>query len=225
MTHFELVKQFMNTFGQTVLTVPTTPTTKLAFLRLDLIKEEIAELDEALRNDDYIEIADAFSDILYVTYGAYAAFGLTPGNIEIYGDLADAKLPSVDVALGVVSRLSNAADTIEALYAVGSIEQVAHRLDVILQDVYDASTAWGIDINACFSEVHSSNMSKACVTHDDAVESIKLRQNDPETASKYADVSVMEVGEYFVIARNDNGKVLKGQGYFEPNLAKLLAKL
>jgi predicted HAD superfamily Cof-like phosphohydrolase len=76
MTNFEKVKQFMQTFGQEVKTKPSFSDEKTNQLRLDLITEELAELKHAMSSKDLLEVADALSDILYVTYGAGHAFGI-----------------------------------------------------------------------------------------------------------------------------------------------------
>ena len=122
MTNFLKVKEFMKTFGQEVLSKPTFPDNKIIKLRLDLIKEELNELEDAIKNKNLVEIADALTDILYVTYGAGHAFG--------------------------------------------------------------------INLDSCFDEVQNSNMSK-------------LDENGNPIY-------------------NENGKVLKGPNYFEPNLKKFI---
>ena len=76
MSNFEKVKTFMNTFGQEVKEKTEFPNEKIIKLRYDLIKEELEELKEAIEQKDMIEIADALTDILYVTYGAGHAFGI-----------------------------------------------------------------------------------------------------------------------------------------------------
>jgi len=76
MTNFDKVGTFMKTFGQEVKTKPSFSTDKINKLRLDLIKEELSELTEAMNNRDLLEVADALTDILYVTYGAGHAFGI-----------------------------------------------------------------------------------------------------------------------------------------------------
>ena len=76
MTNFNKVGTFMKTFGQEVKTKPSFSTDKINKLRLDLIKEELGELTEAMNNKDLLEVADALTDILYVTYGAGHAFGI-----------------------------------------------------------------------------------------------------------------------------------------------------
>ena len=122
MTNFKKVKNFMETFGQDVKNKPSFSTNKINKLRYDLIKEELDELKVALDNKNFLEVADALTDILYVTYGAGHAFG--------------------------------------------------------------------IDLDKCFQEVQSSNMSK-------------LDENGKPIY-------------------NEDGKVMKGPGYFKPDLKKIL---
>ena len=122
MSNFNKVGIFMKTFGQDVKDKPSFSTDKINKLRIDLIREELHELTEAMKNKDLLEVADALTDILYVTYGAGHAFG--------------------------------------------------------------------IDLDGCFDEVQKSNMSK-------------LDENGKPIY-------------------NDNGKVLKGPNYFQPNLKKFV---
>ena len=76
MTNFQKVKKFMETFGQEVKSRPSFSSEKINKLRYNLIKEELEEFKQALDNDDLLEVADALTDILYVTYGAGHAFGI-----------------------------------------------------------------------------------------------------------------------------------------------------
>ena len=76
MSNFESVKKFMKTFGQEVKENAEFPSHKITTLRLDLIKEELEELNVAIDKKDIKEVADALTDILYVTYGAGHAFGI-----------------------------------------------------------------------------------------------------------------------------------------------------
>ena len=121
-SNFTRVMDFMNNFKQEVKYNPEFPDEKVQKLRISLIEEELEELKEAIENKDVVGVADALTDILYVTYGAGAAFG--------------------------------------------------------------------IDLDKCFEEVHNSNMSKLD------------RDGRP-------------------IYRED-GKILKGPDYFEPNLEKIV---
>ena len=75
-TNFDHVRTFMKTFGQDVKTSASFSSKKITDLRLSLIEEELVELKEAIENKNLTEVADALTDILYVTYGAGHAFGI-----------------------------------------------------------------------------------------------------------------------------------------------------
>ena len=122
MTNFESVKKFMEVFGQEVKTKAEFPSEKIMKLRYNLIKEELDEFEQAIKDQDLKEVADALTDILYVTYGAGHAFG--------------------------------------------------------------------IDLNKCFDEVQRSNMSK--------------------------------LGDDGKPIYNEQGKVMKGPKYFQPDLSKFI---
>ncbi len=76
MTNFESVRKFMETFGQEIKEKASFPNEKITTLRYDLIKEELDELKMAIKDNNIVEVADALTDILYVTYGAGHAFGI-----------------------------------------------------------------------------------------------------------------------------------------------------
>ena len=76
MSNFDSVKKFMLLFGQDVKNKACLPNTKIQNLRVNLIEEELAELKDAIKNNDIVEVADALTDLLYVTYGAGHAFGI-----------------------------------------------------------------------------------------------------------------------------------------------------
>tara|TARA_B100000282_G_scaffold67039_1_gene45221 strand:+ start:81 stop:452 length:372 start_codon:yes stop_codon:yes gene_type:complete len=76
MSNFESVKKFMKTFGQEVKEKAEFPSVKITSLRYELIREELQELKDAIEKNDIKEVADALTDILYVTYGAGHAFGI-----------------------------------------------------------------------------------------------------------------------------------------------------
>jgi len=76
MSNFQSVKLFMQTFGQEVKSKSEFPSERITKLRYNLIKEELDEFSEAVKNKDLKEVADSLTDILYVTYGAGHAFGI-----------------------------------------------------------------------------------------------------------------------------------------------------
>ena len=95
MTNFDKVGTFMKTFGQEVKLKPSFSTDKINKLRLDLIREELNELKEAMNNKDLLEVADALTDILYVTYGAGHAFGI---NLDkCFEEVQNSNMSKLDV--------------------------------------------------------------------------------------------------------------------------------
>ena len=76
MTNFEKVGIFMKTFGQELKNKSELSTEKINKLRISLIEEELSELKQAIKENNIKEVADALTDILYVTYGAGHAFGI-----------------------------------------------------------------------------------------------------------------------------------------------------
>ena len=76
MSNFNKVKTFMSTYGQDIKEKAAFPKNKIVQLRINLIEEELNELKEAIKNNDIVEVADALTDILYVTYGAGHSFGV-----------------------------------------------------------------------------------------------------------------------------------------------------
>ena len=76
MSNFKDVKTFMETYGQEIKNKSEFPNNKILKLRVDLIQEELDELKEAIKENDIVEVADALTDILYVTYGAGHSFGI-----------------------------------------------------------------------------------------------------------------------------------------------------
>ena len=95
MTNFEKVGLFMNTFGQEVKNKPSLSTAKINDLRYNLINEELEELKDALSKKDIVEVADALTDILYVTYGAGHAFGI---NLDkCFDEVQNSNMSKLDV--------------------------------------------------------------------------------------------------------------------------------
>ena len=95
MSNFSKVGVFMKTFGQEVKDKPSFSTDKINKLRIDLIKEELEELTEAMENKDLLEVADALTDILYVTYGAGHSFGI---NLDkCFDEVQNSNMSKLDI--------------------------------------------------------------------------------------------------------------------------------
>ena len=96
MTNFEKVATFMKTFGQEVKEKSSLSSDKINKLRLNLIEEELSELKSAMKNNDLLEVADALTDILYVTYGAGHAFGI---NLDkCFEEVQNSNMSKLDAA-------------------------------------------------------------------------------------------------------------------------------
>ena len=94
MSNFNKVKTFMNTYGQEIKDKASFPDKKIVQLRIDLIQEELNELKEAISSNDIIEVADALTDILYVTYGAGHSFGI---NLDkCFDEVQDSNMSKLD---------------------------------------------------------------------------------------------------------------------------------
>jgi len=94
MTNFEKVGAFMKTFGQDIKESPSFSSDKINILRVSLIKEELDELIEAMNKKDLVEVADALTDILYVTYGAGHAFGINLD--ECFDEVQNSNMSKLD---------------------------------------------------------------------------------------------------------------------------------
>ena len=95
MSNFQSVKKFMQTFGQEVKNKAEFPNEKIIHLRYELIKEELEELNQAIKVKDMKEVADALTDILYVTYGAGHAFGI---NLDkCFGEVQESNMSKLGV--------------------------------------------------------------------------------------------------------------------------------
>ena len=94
MSNFNKVKTFMNTYGQEIRDKASFPDKKIVQLRIDLIQEELNELKDAITSNDIIEVADALTDILYVTYGAGHSFGI---NLDkCFDEVQDSNMSKLD---------------------------------------------------------------------------------------------------------------------------------
>ena len=94
MSNFNKVKTFMETFGQEVKTKPSFSSDMVNTLRYELIEEELDELKVAMENKDLLEVADALTDILYVTYGAGHAFGIDLD--KCFGEVQSSNMSKLD---------------------------------------------------------------------------------------------------------------------------------
>lgn len=189
-----LVKEFHETYGQAVRTVPVLEVPEKA-LRLVLIEEEVEEYEEALHNDDLIEVADALADILYVTYGAAITHGLSidVGRLNAVAPEGAPSVPTFFIhdAEAYLDNVKSALDKYRGALRNDSLEGVEEGLILIVEASYVAAAAHGIDVDDVLAEVQRSNLSKLGL------------DGKP-------------------IYREADNKVLKGPNFFVPDVEKIL---
>ncbi len=150
--YIKSVEEFHKTFNAPVLDEPTIPDEKRCELRVNLIQEELNELQEAIQENDIVEVADALCDIMYVLSGAVLEFGL--------------------------------------------------------KDQFDT----------LFDEVQRSNMSKACITLEDAKATVQHYNN------KGTECRVEKLNGKYIVYRQSDDKVMKSVKYSPADLKGILLK-
>jgi predicted HAD superfamily Cof-like phosphohydrolase len=198
---------------------------KLVQLRVNLICEEVNELSDAVTKKDIKEVIDALSDILYVTYGMGASFGINldrtfytvKNNIQ---NLFDKNLELVNHKM---SRIMEKTKNLKNLVDDKDMNNIISTLFDILDMTYDMGILFGIDLNKSFDIVHNSNMSKLCETETEAIKTIEwYKQNEPRYDSPNYRQS--EDKKYWVIFNESSGKILKNINYVVANFDQMLTK-
>jgi len=216
--------------------------TALVKLRLDLITEEFDELQEAVQQQDYTEIIDALADLLYVTYGACASFGIIPDDKsefrvchqprfqpQPYITQENPNLVTLNLSI-LHTNIQNLALELKLiqdnLSSMDSWSLDTHNLSStlfdLLRNIYMTAIAFGVDINKAFALVHVSNMTKFCNTEQEAIESVKAYENDIRYDSpaykKCDNTTTQELitsPNKYVIYNKSSGKILKSL-YYKP---------
>lgn len=208
--HQQLVRQFHETFGLTINDTPTL-SPKDDALRINLIQEELDELKEGIANNDRVEIADALADLAYVIYGA----GVTYGFILLDPFVMEATIPGMEL------RLSG----IESALRDGSQVAVQCGLESLLEDVNYFAEIHEIPLDAVFTEVHRSNMSKLWtdveveITTGDELDGVSEVEHEGNTYTFVGGDS----SRLWLVKRAD-GKVLKSPSYSPADIVGVLAR-
>lgn len=224
---FNDVKHFMKVAGQAISYTYTGPSTGVAKFRLRLIDEELHgknELFDSIERDDLVKIIDGICDVLYVVYGAYATFGLEPLEQEISTNDKVPSLLPVHVAFKIQRHITDGFEQTRRGLYTGDMITVMNGLGNLLNSTLELAKEHNIDVALAFEEVHNSNMSKFCKTYEDAKESIDMRIKSGKTEYEDAYIEEVEIAfeKYYVIKRKEDGKVLKGFDFFEPDLEKFV---
>jgi predicted HAD superfamily Cof-like phosphohydrolase len=224
---FDAVVEFMTVAGQDVNTTFVEPTTKVGNFRLSLIKEEMAgknELFDSINNDNLTGILDGICDVLYVAYGALATFGIEPAIYEIPINTPHGKLLPMSTASVMMKYINDSYEKTQRGLLMGDMRTIQSGLNSLIYNTIDLSIQHGFDLAGAFNEVHASNMAKFCKSSKECAESIFQRRKEKPEDYDGAEGHEVQVNgtSYFVIRRAKDGKVLKGAGFFEPDLTKFI---
>lgn len=224
---FDAVVEFMTVAGQEVNTTFVEPTTKVGNFRLSLIKEEMAgknELFDSINNDNLTGILDGICDVLYVAYGALATLGIEPAMYEIPNNSPKGTLLSMSVASVMMKHINDSYEKTHRGLLMGDMRTIQSGLNSLIYNTIDLSIQHGFDLAGAFKEVHASNMAKFCKSSRECAESIYQRRKEKPEDYDGAEGHEVQVNgtSYFVIRRAKDGKVLKGTGFFEPDLSKFI---
>lgn len=226
---FNAVTEFMRIGSQEVLSTYKHPSTKLGKFRLRLIDEEINgknELIDSVDDDNAVGIIDGLCDILYVTYGAMAAFGMQPieYNAQAEPDPSKPSILDIGSAWYHTKHIKGAYEQLERGLLSTDEKTVRSALDNLVKGVYFFGNASNYNLNDAFAEVHSSNMSKFCSSHEEAWNTIRAKADGEKYGEDINDVKKVDVDgtEYYIIVRTSDGKVMKGPNFFEPDLSKFV---
>jgi predicted HAD superfamily Cof-like phosphohydrolase len=221
MSNFEKVIEFNYTFDIQVNDKPVldifTKDPPLVKYRLDLIKEEILELTEAISQKDIKETLDALCDILYVVYGMACTFGI---NLNVKGDLKENLILNIENFDKLdIMLMQSKLDTLIEYIDAQSLENIYQVLFDIVYLVYDMSNLMGLDVDKGFNIVHESNMSKSCSSLQEALltcESYKqdVRYDSPEYK--------LSKNNKYIIFNKSTKKILKNINYKAANFDELL---
>lgn len=164
---FLLVDEFHRLFGVGRPIESGFPDTETRELRTRLIIEEYDELFDAIAADDEVEVADALADITYLACGTAVAYGIIPRGVSVpYYQMpvkGRAMRPSeVDflLALDTLDNVTAAISAMKIAETLDNLHAVAAALNQIISSCFFMAAVHNIDLNACFNEVHASNMTK-----------------------------------------------------------------
>lgn len=189
----------------------------LVKFRMSLIIEEVQELKDAVAADDLIEIIDALNDILYVVYGAFAAFNI--GNrIEL--DLSYTVIKEKYARLDI-SNIEESYKQLIKCITNKDRSGTEMYLENLAMFSYEALIHMGIHPAKSFDIVHKSNMSKLCSSEEEAILTVKSYEKDNRYSSPAYRESNMK-GKWIVYNNTEKPKILKNINYIAADFTELL---
>jgi predicted HAD superfamily Cof-like phosphohydrolase len=202
---------------------------KVLKLRLDLIKEELDELKEAYSNNDTVEILDACADILYVAYGMaytykinsdnYLEYLIIDKNKTIFSNIVTNISTFIDIE-NTINMISIQYNKLEICCNIKHREQMIKALHDIIIYVYDLQNLMKYNSDKIFTIVHESNMSKLCISEEEAQQTVNKYISDYQSSKTPYDSPYyikLDNGLY-VIKNKSSGKALKSINYKEVKL-------
>jgi predicted HAD superfamily Cof-like phosphohydrolase len=211
MNAIEQVTEFHKRFNHPILKTPTIPHLDRCKLRVDLIQEEYDELITAIKALDMVEIADALCDLRYVIIGSMLEFGIDMKQSAIgyrnNGNLATLQRVLHELVAGILSK--------NILYVEHSLNRINAGVNAVVED-------FGLEgkFDELFTEVHRSNMSKACKNHKEALDTLLYYEKERDILCTLEE---SKNGE-FLVKRLDNLKQLKSINYSPAKLISILNK-
>jgi predicted HAD superfamily Cof-like phosphohydrolase len=223
--HYQCVVEFHTMFEYPVRVVPEpnifTLDPKLVNARISFIESEIEEFLEAFNAKNKIEMADALCDILYFSYGTGVCFGYNMGTACVNDDMSREEGTTLEFWEDVMTRFGtiiSVSQDFKTHCIAQNFEQAMSDLVLLNIRIYMLSRFMNFDIDAMYNEVHRSNMTKACDTEADAIESVARYK----TENKYRTPCYKQIGTRFMVYNADDRKILKNYKWSEPNLGLFL---
>lgn len=194
-------------------------------LRYDLINEETNELSKAISDDNKVEILDAVCDILYTTYGAAVCFGIPEDDPDF-----NVEMPEFIASIKGAQKISEFSDILcfvmEALRLIfdhRNLLAAKRTLACIIHICNSLAEFLKVDIKEAFDLVHESNMSKLCISEDEAIRTVdhyKDRYQEGLSVYKSVDYKASDDGKFWIVYNKENDKVLKSINYHPVDLSK-----
>ena len=190
----ELVREFHTTYGQIIRTEPLFDVPEKV-MRHSLIDEEVGELADAYVDHDFVEVIDALADIVYVAVGMGITHGITLNLVNgPFLFLEPAHSTHFEEGTNLANRMISLNYDLHKAQTTGEIKIA---LEDIIEYAYSVAAYYGVNLDEILEEVQASNMSK---------------------------LGRDENGNNTVVLRRDDGKILKGEDFFVPNLAAVLER-
>lgn len=243
-TNFKKVIDFHKAFGLLInnkFDINILNDKKLVKLRLDLIKEEINELKDAIKDKNFTEIRDAIGDIIYVINGMGVSFGididecykdhfLKENNMSIFKHIKkvykNTKVLTKEEVYKNISSvriLQKFVNVIEKNINIRDLHSIIKYTIHLLNQVYLLGYKYNIDVDSDYNLIHKSNMSKLCKTEDEAIETVlNYKKNYIINKSPYdtPDYRLSDDKHYYVVYNKSSGKILKSINYKPVDLSK-----